>query len=265
MLPFDTFCSKPRLENNVISLAITAKSDPGFLVVGPPTSRLLWTENFFFCNFSASSMQQLQIQERTACFALLEKAEVLCNTWRRLLSKSSSQLLSLTNLVAQRIATLDLSNSLSQHKVDSSRLIYKQTESISSTINSLHTVLDMFAKVKNDWHGLEAEATRLVSRALPPSTKPAPLSTNSMIQVTAIAPTQVHDMISRLGYMYAEEYVYKATLLQTLPLHMVTQDQIQDLTDRWSAETRIDDSVEDELCERLKLYKVVKRVLESVD
>jgi hypothetical protein len=210
-------------------------------------------------------MQQQQIQERTTCFALLEKAEVLCNTWRRLVSKSSSQLVSLTNLVAQRIATADLSDSLSQHKVESSRLIYKQTESMSSTINNLHTVLEMFAKVKNDWRSLEAEATRLVSRALPPSTKPAPLSTNSMIQVTAISPAQVHDMISRLAYMYAEEYIYKETLLQTLPLHMATQDQIQDLTDRWSAETRIDDSVETELSERLKLYKVLKKVLESVD
>lgn len=210
-------------------------------------------------------MQQQQLQERAACFNLLEKAEMLCNTWRRLLSKSSSQLLSVTNIVAQRIATADLSNLLSHHHVESSRLIYKQTESLSNTINDLHTVLDMFAKIKNDWCNLETEAKRLVSRALPPSTKPAPLSTNSMIQVTAVSPTHAHELISRLGYMYTEEYVYKSMLLQTLPLHMGTQDQIQDLTDRWSEETRIDRSVESELSERLGLYKVVKKVLESVD
>lgn len=215
-----------------------------------------------------SMQQQQQIQDRHTSFAILGKAEVLCNTWRRLQSKSQSLLQSMTNIVAQRSATLDQPSTLEQHGVGKSRLVYKQAASLESLIKDLHSVLELFDKVKRDWAQLDLEATRHVvkytSRPSLPA-KPAPLSTNSLIQVTAVAPAQVQDVVSRLAYMYSEEYNYKHMLLSTLPSSMSNQDQVQQLVDRWEAETHIDMSLQDDITERVKLYKTVKKVLESVD
>jgi hypothetical protein len=211
-------------------------------------------------------MQQ-SIQERNVSFSLLGRAEVLCNTWNRVQSKSLSLLQSISNVVSQRLATFDLPTTLEDHGVDQTRLVFKQTEAMESSIKSLRAVLEMFEKVKNDWTRLEFEAAKHVGKSIMAQapTKPQPLSTESMIQVTSVTPVQVYDMISKLAYMYKEEFSYKSTLLTTLPLNMSNFDLIQNLIDRWSIESRIDDQVEQELSERVKLYKVVKKVLESVD
>ncbi|EPB91657.1 hypothetical protein HMPREF1544_01579 [Mucor circinelloides 1006PhL] len=214
-------------------------------------------------------MQQQQIQDRHTSFGILGKAEVLCNTWRRLQSKSMSLLQSMTNIVAQRAATLDQPSTLEQHGVHMSRLVYKQQESLESLIRDLRSVLELFDKVKRDWAQLDQEAARHVikctTRPLLLQTKPAPLSTHSLIQVTAVTPAQVQDMISQLAYMHNEEFNYKAMLLSTLPSNMSNHDQIQQLVDRWDAETHIDTSLQEQVAERIKLYKTVKKVLESVD
>ncbi|KAL9543639.1 hypothetical protein MBANPS3_008026 [Mucor bainieri] len=192
--------------------------------------------------------QQQQIQDRHTSFAILGKAEILCNTWRRLQSKSLSLLQSVVNVVAQKSATLDQPSTLEQHGVDTSRLVYKQTASIESLIKDLHSVLELFDKVKRDWAQLDLEAARHVVKYTARPTlpaKPAPLSTNSLIQVTAVSPAQVQDMISRLA--------------------VSSQDQIQPLVDRWEAETHIDTALQEDMAERIKLYKTVKKVLESVD
>ncbi|CAO3634431.1 unnamed protein product [Mucor hiemalis] len=185
-------------------------------------------------------MQQL-IQERNVSFSLLGRAEVLCNTWDRVQSKSLSILQNINNIISQQLATIDLPTTSSDHGVQQSRLIFKQTESLENSIKSTHDVLVLFEKVKNDWQKLEAES------------------------VTAVSPIQVNDMISRLACMYKEELDYKTALITTLPIHLSTQDQILNLTDRWALETGIDEQVREELSERIKLYKTVKRVLESVD
>jgi hypothetical protein len=59
-------------------------------------------------------MQQL-IQERNVSFSLLNKAEMLCNTWNRLQSKSLSVLQTISNVISQRLATLDLPTTLNDH------------------------------------------------------------------------------------------------------------------------------------------------------
>ncbi|KAG2190973.1 hypothetical protein INT46_006442 [Mucor plumbeus] len=213
-------------------------------------------------------MQQQQIQDRNTSFIILGKAEVLCNTWRRLQLKSLSLLQSITNVIAQRVATFDQPSTLEQHGVDLSHLVYKQTESLESLINDLHSVLELFEKVKRDWAQLDLEATRHATKFTASrltQTKPVPLSTSSLIQVTAVTPTQAHDMISRLAYMYNEEFNYKSTLLSTLQSNVSNQDQIQQLSDRWDAETHISTELQNDVYERIKLYKTVKKVLESVD
>lgn len=209
-------------------------------------------------------MQQL-IQERNVSFSLLGRAEVLCNTWDRVQSKSLSILQNINNIISQQLATIDLPTTSSDHSVQQSRLIFKQTESLENSIKNTHDVLDLFEKVKNDWQKLEAESVKHLTKSLSAGFTTQPLSTESMIQVTAVSPIQVNDMISRLACMYKEELDYKAALITTLPIHLSTQDQILNLTDRWASETGIDEQVREELSERIKLYKTVKRVLESVD
>ncbi|KAI9473865.1 MAG: hypothetical protein EXX96DRAFT_321353 [Benjaminiella poitrasii] len=212
-------------------------------------------------------MQQQQIQERSTSFALLTKAETLSNTWNRLQSKSLSLLQSISNIVAQRTATVDQMSTLEKHNVDLSRLIFKQTESMETSIANLYSVVELFEKMKDDWYRLELEATRHVSKSMNQlsMTGPIPISTNSLIQVTAVSPAQTHDMISRLSYMYKEEYAYKTSLLSTLASSTSTQHQIQNLIDRWNMESNINHSIATDIAERIKLYKTVKKVLESVD
>ncbi|CEP19371.1 hypothetical protein [Parasitella parasitica] len=215
-------------------------------------------------------MQQQQIQERIASFALLGKAEVLCNTWRRLQSKSLSILQSIGNIVAQRAATFEQPSTLEQHGVDMARLVYKQTESLESLIRDLGSVIDLFEKVTRDWSQLDLEAARHALKSAArlsaaAETKPVPLSTNSLIQVTSPTAFQVQNMVSRLAYMYKEEFGYKLALFSTLQSNASSQEQMQLLTDHWDAQTHIDTALQEEVCERTKLYKTVKRVLESVD
>lgn len=210
-------------------------------------------------------MQQL-IQERNVSFSLLSKAEVLCNTWDRIHSKSLSILQNISNVVSQQLATVDLPTTSSDHGVQQSRLIFKQTESLESSIKNAHDVLDLFKKVTYDWQKLETESVKHLTKSLAVgSTPPQPLSTESMIQVTAVSPIQVNEMISSLAFMYKEEFEYKTALITTLPAHLSTQDQILNLIDRWDAESRIDHQVKEDMSERIKLYKTVKRVLESTD
>ncbi|KAI7904696.1 uncharacterized protein BX663DRAFT_550340 [Cokeromyces recurvatus] len=212
-------------------------------------------------------MQQQQIQERNASFALLNKAETLCNTWHRIQSKSLLLLQSISNIIAQRYAVLDQMSTLEIHDVNPSRLMFKQTESMENSIANLYSTLDLFEKVTDDWYRLEHEAIRHVSKSLnqPFLTKPQPISTHSLIQVTAVTPAQTHDIISRLSYMYKNEFTHKVTLLSSLSSSVSTQRQIQTLIDCWNLESNIDSSIETEMVERIKLYKTVKKVLESVD
>lgn len=204
-------------------------------------------------------------------YSLLGRAEVLCNTWNRLQSKSLSILQTISNVISQRVATFDLPTTLEDHGVDQARLIFKQTEAMENSIKNIYAVLEMFEKVKNDWTRLESEAARHVAKSpstqspQPLAAKSTPLSTESMIQVTSVTPVQVHDMISKLAYMYKEEFSYKSMLLTTLSSNVSNFDQIPNLIDRWTIQSRIDEQVEQELSERIRLYKVVKKVLESVD
>ncbi|KAI8645940.1 hypothetical protein BD408DRAFT_410877 [Parasitella parasitica] len=147
-----------------------------------------------------------------------------------------------------------------------SRLIYKQTASLETLIGNLGSVMELFEKVTRDWSQLDLEATRHVAKfTAPPETKPVPLSTNSLIQVTSLTPFQVQDTISRLAYMYQQEFRYKSALISTLQSNASSQDQMQQLSDHWDAQTHIDTALQDDVYERIQLYKTVKRVLESAD
>lgn len=208
-------------------------------------------------------MQQ-QLQEREASFSLLNKAHVLYNTWNKIQSKSVNYLQSIDNLISQRNATLEHISTLERHQVDQNELIYKQTVSIEKQIKNLNGTLELFDKVSNDWTQLEAAAARHITKSQPAPSQPLPLSTQSLIQVTAIKPTEVYDMIAQLASMYREEYNYKAILLSTLSQHVVSADQFQHLLDRWTAESRIDHTLMPTIVERIQLHKQIKKVLESV-
>jgi hypothetical protein len=209
-------------------------------------------------------MQQQQIAERRATFVLLNRAEKLTNNWSKLESKALSVLYNITNLVSQRMAALECSTLLETNHVEQSRLVYKQTQAIENNINTLDAVLDLMSQVINDWKQLELEAARHVSKArLDLPTKPLPISTESLIHVTQVHPTEAHDIIANLLYMYQQEYRQKMSLRASLPKHISNYDQLQSLLSTWEKQACIDFQVELDMFERIQLYKQVKKVLES--
>jgi hypothetical protein len=208
------------------------------------------------------TMQQL-IQERNVSFDLLRRAKSQCNSWYTTQSKSLNVLQSINNVISQRSATFDLPTTLEDHGVQQSRLLFNQTESMEVSLRKMHSLLGKFGDLKDAFQSLELEASRHVTKSLALSFKSQSLSTESMIQVTAVDPAQVYDMISKLTYMYKEEFAYKSILLTTISAHVSTYDQFQNLIDRWSIESHIDDQIEKDIVERIKLYKLVKIVLES--
>ncbi|OBZ87348.1 hypothetical protein A0J61_04598 [Choanephora cucurbitarum] len=212
-------------------------------------------------------MQQSQIQERYISIGLLNRSQVLCNTWQRLFNTSFNILQSISNLISQQTATIEHPSVVEQHHVNSSRLVFKQTEATEKSIEQLRQVMHMFEKVISDWKQLELEAVRHLHKTWTPDlSKPVALSTQSLIQVTSVSPIEAHEMIAQLSFMYQKEYAYKNTLWMTLPGYMSKAfDQIQSFIELWTTEAAIDTTVQSILSERLQLYKTVKKVLESVD
>lgn len=207
-------------------------------------------------------MQQL-IQERNASFDLLKRAKSLCNSWHTTHSNSINMLQTINNVISQRSATFDLPTTLEDHGVRQSRLLYNQTESLKVSLKKMHSLLAKLGDLKESFLCLELEASRLVTKSMTLSYKSQPVSTESMIQVTAVSPSHVYDLISRLASEHKEEFVYKAILLSSISTYMSTYDQFQNLIDRWSVESNIDDQIENDIAERIKLYKLVKATLES--
>ncbi|KAI8887666.1 hypothetical protein K501DRAFT_211388 [Backusella circina FSU 941] len=211
-------------------------------------------------------MQQQQISERKATFALLNRAEKLTNNWSQLQSKSLSILYNISNLVSQRMASMECSSLLEANHVQQNRLIYKQTQAIEDNISKLDAILDLFSQVVNDWEQLDTEAARHITKSrLDLPTTPLPISTESLIHVTRVHPTEARDMIANLLYMYKQEYRQKRELRILLPKQISDHDQFASLVSKWEKEACIDFQVELDMFERIQLYKQVKKVLESVD
>ncbi|KAG2212259.1 hypothetical protein INT47_001618 [Mucor saturninus] len=206
---------------------------------------------------------QYIIQERNVSFEILKRSKSLCDSWYTTQSDSINVLQSISNVISQRSATYDLPITLEDHGVIQPRLLFNQTESMEALFQKMKFFITKFGDLNDKFHNLELEASRLVAKSLTLPSKSYPLSTESMIQVTAVDPSHIYDMISKLCSMYREEFTYKSILISTLSTYVSTYDQFQNLINRWSVESHIDDQVEKDIVERIKLYKLVKVVLES--
>ncbi|KAG0166048.1 hypothetical protein DFQ28_007915 [Apophysomyces sp. BC1034] len=211
-------------------------------------------------------MQREQIQLRNASIALLTRADTLCRTWSRHQSTALALFQSLSNILAQRTATLDIA-SVHRHGVQPERLMYKQTVAFEETLVQLQRVMTLFQNVLEEWNMLERNCEKHLAKhlSMPQSNRAAPLSTESLIQVAAIQPDVVHTLVANLCFMHRREYNYKTTLLSTLPQHCNNTQDLDLLVNRWDDQSSIDKTVHEDIIERLKLYNFVKKVVESKD
>ncbi|KAI8984319.1 hypothetical protein BDF20DRAFT_378622 [Mycotypha africana] len=212
-------------------------------------------------------MQQQHVQQRNVSFALLTRAEVLCNTWRRVYTKVLQILQSLDNNIAQKLATKESNAMLNAHEVNKSRLIFEQTINTENLIEDLQSTLKLLKEVCDDWEQLESDASRHMNKSLkePVSRKPVSLSTSSLIDVTSVSPTDVHGFIANLSSQHLEEYNSKRVLFAELSSYLSNEEMFRNLLNELNTNSFIDEAIEKELKERVQLYKTVKKVLESVD
>lgn len=219
-------------------------------------------------------MQQQQQQRQqltTRSVNLLAQTEEKCKAWQKQQSISEALLASLSNVLAQRSAAADNVEILERHSVDPERLAYKQTQAFERTLQQLSRVLENMSDIAAQLQKLEQDAAKHLQKAatLQSSSSnnknPPALSSESLIQVAAIPPDQVHDYVSSISYMYTQELRYKQTWISLLPRYTASSDQMDELQRYWQAQPHIDKAVEQDMSERLKLYKQVKKTVESKD
>lgn len=218
-------------------------------------------------------MQQQQLTTRS--INLLGQTEEKCKAWHKQQAISEALLASIANVLSQRSAAESNTALLEHHGVDPERLAYKQTQAFERTLEQLSKTMEIMSDIAGQLQKLEQDAIKHLQKAISilpaaPSKKsssspPPPLSSESLIQVAAIRPDQVHDYISSISYMYMQELRYKQTWISLLPQYTSSLDQMDELQQYWRAQPHIDKSVEHEMSERLKLYKQVKKTVESKD
>ncbi|RUS18852.1 hypothetical protein BC937DRAFT_88261 [Endogone sp. FLAS-F59071] len=120
---------------------------------------------------------------------------------------------------------------------------------------------------------LLAESTKHLSYTLannppPPSNQsPAPRPQSTLVAVAAIDPTEAHTFVSQITRMYGKELVYKQALLDTLPsataAAAASVQALEEIGRRWAGQPNVDFGTEEEMSDRLKVYKRVKEVVEK--
>ncbi|KAI9313912.1 hypothetical protein BX666DRAFT_2123839 [Dichotomocladium elegans] len=190
---------------------------------------------------------------------LLTRAESLCRAWEKQHSVSTSLLMSLANIHAQHsAATLQKFN----FDVDMPRLLYKQQLAFENALKKLNRVMLIMTDIVADLQVLENEAGKFVARAVPTMPlQPQPLSTESLLQIAAVQPHDVHRYISGLHSMLDKELAYKKTWLNSLS----SSSSLEEVCDYWERQPHIDSDFVAQLSDRIKLYKQTHRVLTSTD
>ncbi|KAI8394026.1 uncharacterized protein BYT42DRAFT_553094 [Radiomyces spectabilis] len=211
-------------------------------------------------------MQQ-QIQQRTQSFTLLSRAEVLSKQWQQKQATSVALLTSMNNILAQHEASNDAAALIAQFKLDPAQLAYKQSLALEECITQLYKLMESWQELVAEWQHLEHDANKYWTKTLtvPSPQGPWPLSNEALIQVTAVRPQDTYDYISRLYTMYKSEYHYKKTLMQQLSQFLTRISDFDDFTERWTAQPHLHPNLPADISERIKLYKTVKKVVESVD
>ncbi|CAO3700363.1 unnamed protein product [Rhizopus stolonifer] len=210
-------------------------------------------------------MQQL-IQQRITTHSLLKKAQVLSNTWVEVHSKSLSILQSICNIISQQKSTLDLPKLVESHGVSQQNLVFKQTESLGILIRKLEATIELLKNVCDSWNSLKLEVDRFIVKVLQrPEPTLQPLSTESMLQVVSVDPIELYEMVGCIAHSYSQEYKYKSSLFDNISSHLSTPKEACNLLELWQADSHVAKKTEQRLLERIKLFNITKKVLESVD
>lgn len=213
-------------------------------------------------------MQQL-IQQRNTTWQLLNRAKTLHNTWADIQTRSLSILQSICNIVAQRKSTLELPKTIERYNIDQSKLLFKQTDSISSLIEKQRVLLGLFEDVCSRWSELTRDVDKFVIKVLQQQqqhiTTPLPLSTESMLQVAAVDVSDLYEMVSLLDYSYHQEYIYKTSLFDQIQSSLSEPTDAYHLLELWQEESHVDKKTLEDMFERMKMFTAIKKVLESVD
>ncbi|KAI8092945.1 uncharacterized protein BX664DRAFT_328561 [Halteromyces radiatus] len=204
-------------------------------------------------------MQQQEILFRKTTFSLLSRAESLKQTWDTYQSATLALLSTLDNLHRQQCNE----HRLDQYQVDGQRLLYKQTQRFDKCMVQLATRLDQWKTVVQDWQQLAKDAQHNANKAMSfinNNNKAVPLSSHSLIQVTAVSPTQAYEWISQLAYLYHRQYHCKRMLFIAIP-----SSDLSSILEQWSTEAFIQHHpVTRCISDRLQLYKHVKKTIESI-
>ncbi|CEI86466.1 hypothetical protein RMCBS344292_00906 [Rhizopus microsporus] len=211
-------------------------------------------------------MQQL-IQQRNTTWQLLNRAKTLYNTWADIQAKSLSTLQSICNIVAQRKSTLELPKTIERYNIDQDKLLFKQTDSISSLIEKQKVLLGLYEDVCLRWSELTRDIDKFVTKVLQQqhTTTPLPLSTESMLQVAAVDVSDLYEMVSLLDYSYNQEYIYKINLFGQIQSSLSEPTDAYHLLELWQEESHVDKKTLEDMFERMKMFTTIKKVLESVD
>ncbi|KAI9497333.1 hypothetical protein BDB00DRAFT_936198 [Zychaea mexicana] len=199
---------------------------------------------------------------------LLTRAESCYKIWSQQHARSVSLLITLSNVVAQRTAATANSNNDAFESIDTSRLVYKQSLAFESIIDNLNRVVDGLESILFDLQKLESDAAKWVTKETATTIKsrePAPLSTETLIQVAAIQPHDVHRYIADVLHMLRKDFENKQTWIDELPLHSSRPEQLEDLIQQWDQQTHVRRELVEEMSERIKLYKQVYKVVTSTD
>ena len=201
---------------------------------------------------------------------LLTRAESCYKTWSQQHNRTISLLLALSNIIAQRTAAISNNSNNAVEFIDTPRLVYKQSLVFENTLASLNNIVDDLESILFDLQKLEAEATKWVNKEsstmIKRTIEPAPpLSTETLIQVAAIQPHDVHQYIANVHYMLRKDFEYKQAWLDQLPEYSVRTEQLDDMIQQWDQQPHVQYPLFDEISERIKLYKQVYKVVTSTD
>ncbi|ORX62250.1 hypothetical protein DM01DRAFT_1403930 [Hesseltinella vesiculosa] len=214
-------------------------------------------------------MQHQEIALRKSVMQLLTRAEKLCQSWDVYQSKTLNLLHTVHNLDQQRALTLDNATDKLQHTllIDEPHFLFKQTCRYESALKQL----DVFFKstwqaLMDDWEKLEHEANHTFIKfnaSCPPTSKPVPLSSQALIQVASVSPSQAQQWIQTLKSHYASQFHTKRMLLLDLTAseHPMPLDT---LLTQWSHQSYLHHlSLPTLLSERILLYKQIKAAIEA--
>ncbi|CAO3622374.1 unnamed protein product [Cunninghamella blakesleeana] len=163
------------------------------------------------------------------------------------------------------------------YRVDSKRLLYKQTIRFDSIASKLKLQMDHWYQVLEQWQQFTIRTTQ--STIVPfifhqhhamddeknkNRTTKVSLSTHSLIQIASISPLEAHQWIQQLLEIYKSQWHCKKMLYLSLQA-IDSENDLLDILTQWNNESYLKDQpLFQDITDRLNLYKQIKRTLEAV-